>query len=164
MRILRAILLLLAVIAIAPAYAVQPDEMLGDPILEARARALSAELRCLVCQNQSIDDSDAPLARDIRLLLRERLLAGDTDQQVLDFLVARYGDFILLKPRFTATTALLWLAPPLLLLGGGLIAVRFVRRRGAGGGEDGGELTGEEEKRLRALMRDESSRARPTKA
>ena len=89
--------------------AVQPDEMLTDPALEARARALSQELRCMVCQNQSIDDSDAPLARDLRVLVRERLTAGDSDQQVLDFLVARYGEFVLLKPRFRWHTALLWL-------------------------------------------------------
>src|SRR6266516_892428 len=93
------------------AVAVQPDEVLADPKLEARARALSRELRCMVCQNQSIDDSDAPLARDLRILVRERLKAGDGDAQVLDFLTARYGEFVLLKPRFSWHTALLWLAP-----------------------------------------------------
>src|SRR5438477_6443849 len=95
----------------APALAVQPDEILQDPVLETRARALSQELRCMVCQNQSIDDSDAPLAKDLRLLVRERLTAGDSDNQVIDFLVARYGEFVLLKPRVSAHTLLLWLAP-----------------------------------------------------
>ncbi len=102
----------------APAFAVLPDEMLPDPGKEARARTLSAELRCLVCQNQSIDDSNADLARDLRLLLRERIKAGDTDGQVLDFLVARYGEFVLLKPRLNAHTVLLWLTPALLLVFG----------------------------------------------
>lgn len=101
------------------ARAVQPDEVLADSVLEARARALSHQLRCLVCQNQSIDDSDAPLARDLRLLVRERLVAGDSDSQVTEFLVARFGDFVLLKPPFKGSTLLLWIAP-LLLLGGGI--------------------------------------------
>ena len=106
-----ALLLRLTLLAAPHAVAVQPDEILSDPALEARARALSKELRCMVCQNQSIDDSDAPLARDLRLLVRERLKAGDSDAQVIDFLVARYGEFVLLKPRFTSHTALLWLMP-----------------------------------------------------
>ena len=116
----------------APALAVQPDEILADPALEARARALSRELRCMVCQNQSIDDFDAPLARDLRLLVRERLKAGDSDAQVLDFLTARYGEFVLLKPRFGWDTALLWLAPAGVLLAGGACGARGVaaaRRR-----------------------------------
>src|SRR6266508_2633369 len=98
------------------AVAVQPDEVLADPKLEARARALSRELRCMVCQNQSIDDSDAPLARDLRLLVRERIATGDSDGQVIDFLVARYGEFVLLKPRLERHTLLLWLLPPLALI------------------------------------------------
>ncbi len=102
----------------APALAVQPDEVLKDPQLEARARGLSQHLRCMVCQNQSIDDSDAPLARDLRLLVRERLSAGDSDSQVIDFLVSRYGEFVLLKPRFEWHTAALWLLPPVILLAG----------------------------------------------
>src|SRR3954465_14992811 len=93
------------------ALAVQPDEILTDPALEGRARALSQELRCMVCQNQSIDDSDAPLAKDLRVLVRERLTAGDTDNQVIDFLVARYGEFVLLKPRVSIHTLLLWFSP-----------------------------------------------------
>ena len=104
------------------ALAVQPDEILSDPVLEGRARVLSKELRCMVCQNQSIDDSDAPLARDLRLLVRERIAAGDSNSQVLDFLVARYGEFVLLKPRFEKQTMLLWLLAPVLLIGGGLAA------------------------------------------
>src|SRR6516164_2402665 len=101
---------------VVPAWSVQPDEVLANSTLEARARALSKELRCMVCQNQSIDDSDAPLARDLRILVRERLQAGDSDAQVIDFLVARYGEFVLLKPRFSPHTALLWLGPATLLV------------------------------------------------
>ena len=115
---------------IAPsAHAVQPDEILADPALETRARTLSRELRCMVCQNQSIDDSDAPLARDLRLLVRERLTAGDSDNQVLDFLTARYGEFVLLKPRFGWDTALLWLAPAGVLAIGAYGLVVLLRRR-----------------------------------
>src|SRR3984893_15093032 len=117
-----------------PARAVQPDEILNDPVLEARARTLSQELRCMVCQNQSIDDSDAPLAKDLRVLVRERLTAGDSDTQVVDFLVARYGEFVLLRPRLSAHTALLWLAPfSVVLLGAwGLISLWRRRRRTEG--------------------------------
>jgi cytochrome c-type biogenesis protein CcmH len=101
-----------------PAVAVTPDEMLKDPALEARARQLSQELRCMVCQNQSIDDSEAPLAHDLRVLVRDRLTAGDSDSQVLDYLVSRYGEFVLLKPRFETSTLLLWGLPPLALISG----------------------------------------------
>src|SRR5690606_39015947 len=119
-----------AAVAIATgALAVAPDEKLADPALEARARALSAELRCMVCQNQSIDDSDAPLAHDLRVLLRERLAAGDSDAEVVDFLVARYGEFILLTPRLSVQTALLWAAPVVLLVLGGVVAFGVLRRR-----------------------------------
>jgi len=126
--------LLLAVVLLAgaaPSFAVQPDEILPDQKLETRARALSRELRCMVCQNQNIDDSDAPLARDLRILVRERLKAGDSDSQVIDFLVARYGEFVLLKPRFELDTALLWLAPLALLLVGGAALWAALRRRKA---------------------------------
>ena len=112
-----------------PALAVQPDEILQDPALEGRARALSQELRCMVCQNQSIDDSDAPLAKDLRVLVRERLTAGDSDTQVIDFLVARYGEFVLLKPRFSMHTLLLWLAPFGAVVIGGWGLIAFMRRR-----------------------------------
>jgi len=105
----------------AEAYAVEPSERLADPALEARARALSQELRCLVCQNQSIDESNADLAHDLRILLRRRLLAGDTDRQILDYVVARYGQFVLLDPPFEPATYLLWLTPPLLVLGTGIL-------------------------------------------
>ena len=117
-RIFSSALLALALLGAPAAHAVQPDEIMSDAAKESRARELSRELRCMVCQNQSIDDSDAPLARDLRLLVRERLAAGDSDNQVLDFLVARYGQFVLLKPRFERQTLLLWLLPPVLLLGG----------------------------------------------
>ena len=116
-----------------PAAAVQPDEQLSDPGLESRAREISAELRCLVCQNQSIDDSDAPLARDLRLLVRDRLQAGDSDEQVLDFLVARYGEFVLLRPRLSIETVLLW-GTPLIALGiGALVAMLWLRRSARSG-------------------------------
>jgi cytochrome c-type biogenesis protein CcmH len=129
MKRLCAIALCLMVVAAAPAFAVQPDEVLADSALEARARALSQELRCLVCQNQSIDDSDALLARDLRLLLRERLKSGDSDQQVLDFLVARYGEFVLLRPPLGWHTVLLWLTPGLLLAIGAIVLFAAGRRR-----------------------------------
>jgi len=128
MRWTRAFFLVLSLFGASSALAVQPDEILPDPALETRARNLSRELRCMVCQNQSIDDSDAPLARDLRLLVRERLKAGDSDTQILDFLVARYGDFVLLKPRFTSHTALLWLLPFLVLIVGA-VALLMLRRR-----------------------------------
>jgi cytochrome c-type biogenesis protein CcmH len=129
MQRIAAAVLYLMLAAGSPAFAVQPDEVLPDPALEARARALSQELRCLVCQNQSIDDSDALLARDLRVLLRERLKNGDSDKQVLDFLVARYGEFVLLRPPFNWHTMLLWLAPGLLLVTGGLVLFVAGRRR-----------------------------------
>jgi cytochrome c-type biogenesis protein CcmH len=111
------------------AHAVEPSERLPDPALEARARALSEELRCLVCQNQSIDESNADLAHDLRVLLRQRLVAGDTDQQVLDYISARYGVFVLLDPPFTPATYLLWVTPPVLVLGAGIFLVLRARRR-----------------------------------
>jgi cytochrome c-type biogenesis protein CcmH len=124
-------LLALALFASQPAIAVQPDEMLKDQALEARARALSRELRCMVCQNQSIDDSDAPLAHDLRVLVRERLTAGDSDSQVVDFLVARYGEFVLLKPRFAWHNAVAWLTPVAALIAGAIAIFAAVRRRRA---------------------------------
>ena len=123
-----ALLFLLA--AMTPALAVEPDEILADPALESRARALSTGLRCLVCQNQSIDDSDAPLARDLRLLIRERLTAGDSDAEVKAYVVSRYGDFVLLKPPFDARTLLLWLSPFILLVAG-LLFLATHRRQAA---------------------------------
>src|SRR5512140_1899486 len=142
-------------IVLAPSFAVQPDEILPDPKLEERARGLSHELRCMVCQNQSIDDSDAPLARDLRLLVRERIASGDSDAQVIDFLVARYGEFVLLKPRLEPHTLLLWLLPPLALAAGGFALWAHGRRRARSGtAEDDplSQLTVEEEARLSALL------------
>jgi cytochrome c-type biogenesis protein CcmH len=129
MRRLAAIALVLAAMASSTSLAVQPEEMLKDPKLEARARELSRELRCMVCQNQSIDESEAPLARDLRLLVRERLTKGDTDQQVLDFLVVRYGEFVLLKPPLESRTIILWALPPVALLAGAVGLFFAVRRR-----------------------------------
>ena len=146
------------------AHAVQPDEIMPDPAKEARARDLSRELRCMVCQNQSIDDSEAPLARDLRLLVRERIAAGDSDAQVMDFLVARYGEFVLLKPRVRPHTLLLWLVPPLALFGGGLAMWRYSRRRSKSAlAEDPSllTLTAEEEARLERLIAAEASPERP---
>jgi cytochrome c-type biogenesis protein CcmH len=122
-------ILLAMLFCCAPTHAVEPDEILNDPTLEGRARRLSQELRCLVCQNQSIDDSNAALARDLRVLLRERLKAGDTDDEVFAFLRARYGEFVLLRPPFNAHTVLLWLAPFLLLGGAALALVLRARAR-----------------------------------
>jgi cytochrome c-type biogenesis protein CcmH len=128
-RLLVATAIMVAIAAGPAVYAVEPSERLDDPALEARARALSQELRCLVCQNQSIDESNADLAHDLRILLRQRLVAGDTDQQVLDYLAARYGVFVLLDPPFLPTTYLLWLTPPLLVLAaGGVLTFRSRRR------------------------------------
>ena len=141
----------MALAAAAPSFAVQPDEILADPALELRARTLSQELRCMVCQNQSIDDSDAPLARDLRLLVRERLKAGDSDTQVLDFLTARYGQFVLLKPRFAWDTALLWGAPAGLLLAGTLAIIMALRRRREPAVLATPPLTDDENRRLNEL-------------
>jgi cytochrome c-type biogenesis protein CcmH len=149
-RVLAA-LLALVLIGCSAAHAVQPDEIMPDAAKEARARDLSRELRCMVCQNQSIDDSDAPLARDLRLLVRERITAGDSDTQVMDFLVARYGEFVLLKPRFEQRTWLLWLVPPLLLAGGGLALWIYARRR-ARAVDAVMALTPDEEARLTKLL------------
>ena len=146
-----AALLLGAALAIqgTAAFAVNPDEVLSDPALEKRARTISGELRCMVCQNQSIDDSDAPLARDLRLLVRERIAAGNTDQQVMDFLVARYGEFVLLKPAFSLGNAALWGAPVVVLLLGLWLLLRTLRNRPADEA-----LSPEEAARLDDLSRD----------
>jgi cytochrome c-type biogenesis protein CcmH len=148
--------LLLILMAMAtPLRAVEPDEVLKDPALEARARAISAELRCLVCQNQSIDDSHAPLARDLRLLVRQKLTDGESDEAVFAFLIQRYGDFILLKPRFSAETLVLWLSPFALLIAGGWALFKKARawppRRSSG-------LSEAEQAHLDAVL---SSRDRP---
>jgi cytochrome c-type biogenesis protein CcmH len=147
----------------SPARAVQPDEIMADPAKEARARELSRELRCMVCQNQSIDDSEAPLARDLRLLVRERIASGDSDAQVIEFLVARYGEFVLLKPRLERQTLLLWAVPPLVLVVGGLaLWIEARRRRTQAGAQP--PLTPEEKARLARLLAGEAAAdGRPSK-
>jgi cytochrome c-type biogenesis protein CcmH len=139
--------------AMTTAHAVQPNEMLADPNLEARARALSGELRCMVCQNQSIDDSDAPLAADIRMLIRERLTKGESDDAIKAFLVSRYGDFILLKPPLQMNTLLLWGGPPLILLIGAASLFAGIRRRGRADLSPS-PLSQAEERRVAALLND----------
>ena len=146
--------LIAALLFSGSAFAVQPDEVLKDPALERRARQISTGLRCLVCQNQSIDDSDAQLAKDLRLLVRERLVAGDTDQEVEAFLVQRYGEFVLLKPTFGAHTLLLWLTPALVLVLGGIGAYAAMRRRPQAGAAT---LDDEERKALEALLQRDRS-------
>src|SRR3954465_2559365 len=149
---MRTLVLMLAfLLQIGAALAVTPDEMLNDPALETRARTLSQQLRCMVCQNQSIDDSDAPLAHDLRVLVRERLSNGDSDRQVLDFLVSRYGEFVLLKPRFEWRTALLWLVPPGILLVGTVALVVLARSRRQPPPAD--DLTASERAKIAELVR-----------
>jgi len=159
-RKLIAILFVLTVaLAGSAARAVQPDEIMSDPVKESRARDLSRELRCMVCQNQSIDDSEAPLARDLRLLVRERIAAGDSEALVIDFLVARYGEFVLLKPRLKPQTLLLWLLPPLALVGGGFALWIHSRRRSRSVAPDPAllKLTADEQARLERLIAAEPS-------
>src|SRR5450432_828335 len=134
-----------------PAYAVQPDEIMSDPAKESRARDLSRELRCMVCQNQSIDDSDAPLARDLRILVRERLKSGDSDAQVLDFLTSRYGEFVLLRPSLSRNNALLWVAPAVLLIAGAAGLILASRRRRATS-IDAAPLSADEERRIQDVI------------
>ena len=148
---MRRVLVALLFLTGLSAWAVQPDEMLPDPKLEARARAISRDLRCLVCQNQSIDDSDADLARDLRLLLRQRLVAGDSDDQAKQFLVDRYGDYVLLRPPFKGTTLLLWGGPLLLLLGAALAARGVFRHKP----QAPAPLSEDEKARLDRLLKDE---------
>lgn len=149
-KTLGSLALALALLA-APAGAVEPDEMLDDPVLEQRARALSAEIRCVVCQNESIDSSNADLARELRLLVRERLVAGDSDQQVLDYLVARYGDFVLLRPPVKPATYLLWFGPFVVLLLG-IFGVFVYFRRQQTGNVGPQDLSAEEQARLARLL------------
>ncbi len=154
------LLLAIGLMTLPAANAVQPDEIMSDPAKEARARDLSRELRCMVCQNQSIDDSEAPLARDLRLLVRERIAAGDTDAQVIDYLVSRYGEFVLLKPRLNGHTWVLWFLPPLVLAGGGAALWMSNRRRKKSGSaeeQSSQDLTADEEARLKRLIAPESA-------
>lgn len=148
--IMRWLYLIIAICVAAPAYAVQPDEILDDPALEARARDLSKELRCLVCRNESIDDSNASLARDLRLLVRERLVAGDTDDETIEYIVDRYGEFVLLRPPLNAGNLALWLSGPILLIIGGATAFIYIRRKPTATPTIGG-LTEEEAQRLKEL-------------
>ncbi len=148
-RLRRMLAVLLLVGSVLPAFAVQPDEVLADPALETRARALSTELRCLICQSQSIDDSDATIARDLRILIRERLKAGDSDAAVKEYLVDRYGEYVLLKPAFAWHTLLLWGIAPLALILGAVLSFGLFRRRRAA---VPAALSAEEERRIEALL------------
>lgn len=144
--------LVLALLLAVPAFAVQPDEILPDPALEARARELSKLLRCPVCQGENIDDSNADISRDLRLLVRERLLAGDSNDAVIDYIVDRYGEFVLFEPRATGANLLLWLAGPLMLMGGAGVAFVWLRARRQARAPDA--LTPEEEARLREILKE----------
>lgn len=144
--------LLLILMLASPVLAVEPSEMLDDPVLEARARVISKGLRCVVCQNENIDDSNAGIAGDLRVLLRERLTVGETDEEVVQYIVDRYGEYVLLKPTFFGSNMILWLAGPLLLLGGGFGAILFIRRRGKYDPVVG--LDADEEKKLASLLQD----------
>jgi cytochrome c-type biogenesis protein CcmH len=157
MRRIMMVVVAFALLGSPAARAVLPDEIMADPAKEARARDLSQELRCMVCQNQSIDDSEAPLARDLRLLVRERIAAGDSNAQVLDFLVARYGEFVLLKPRFERQTLLLWLLTPVVLTVGALALWLQIRRRRRDGTGLPAPLTPDERARLAALTSDDTA-------
>lgn len=155
---LAATLLTILTVLAVPGLAVQPDEILPDPAQEARARALSAEIRCLVCQNQSIDDSDASLARDLRLLVREQIKAGKTDQGIRDFLAERYGDFVLLKPPMKASTWLLWFGPLIVFVIGVIGLIVFFRTRSGGGIAAVPTLSAEEQSRVERLLDDLDSK------
>lgn len=157
LRVFLAVLGLAAVLGTAmmmPALAVQPDEMLSDPAQEARAREISKELRCLVCQNENIDDSNAALARDLRLLVRERITEGDSNPEVIAYLVERYGEFVLLKPRFGGANSWLWWAGPALFLGALILAGGYLRARSRATPETEAGLTPDEEQRLRDILKD----------
>ncbi len=145
------LLLILCLIA-APVFAVQPDEVLSDPVLEERARALSDDLRCLVCRNENIDESNADLARDLRILVRERLVAGDSDEQVMDFVVNRYGEYVLLRPTMTGSNMILWVSGPIMLLFALIIAFVYLRGRQTETSE--ASLNEDEKKRLAELLKD----------
>ncbi|MDO9413999.1 MAG: cytochrome c-type biogenesis protein CcmH [Pseudolabrys sp.] len=149
MRLIARLVLIAALLLPQASFAVTPDEVLKDPALEQRARALSQELRCMVCQNQSIDDSDAPLAKDLRLLVRERLVKGDSDAQVLDYLVSRYGSFVLLRPPLEISTLLLWGLPPLVLLAGIVTLLAMARRKTVV--LETAALSSDEQRRMRQL-------------
>jgi len=146
-------LILIFILLTSPAWAVQPDEVLDNPVLEERARDISAGLRCLVCRNESIDESNAELARDLRLLVRERLVEGDSDDEVLDYVVARYGEYVLLNPRFSGSTIILWVLPLVMLSLGLVMAMVFIRKRAAAPAPTETALSSEEQARLDEIMR-----------
>ena len=158
MKFLHALLLLIALTVSSRAWAVEPDEVLSNPALEVRARAISKQLRCMVCQNESIDESQAPLAHDLRVLVRQRIMAGDSDAQIINFLVSRYGEFILLKPPLSWNTLALWGAPPALLILGILMIVVVERRRATArpAAEAGTQLSAAEEARLAEILHTDS--------
>lgn len=153
-RLVRGLLVALTLALAMPAHAVQPDELLDDPALEERARDLSKGLRCLVCRNESIDESNADLARDLRLLVRERLVAGDTDEEVIDFVVDRYGEYVLLRPRASGSTLLLWAAGPLMLLLGAAVGFGYLRGRAAARPVTEADLSAEEKARLARILKE----------
>jgi cytochrome c-type biogenesis protein CcmH len=158
MKYLHALIVGIAALVCSHAWAVEPDEVLPNPALEARARAISKELRCMVCQNESIDESEAPLAHDLRVLVRQRIMAGDSDAQIVNFLVSRYGEFILLKPPLSWNTIALWGAPPaLLLLGAAMIVLVERRRRAIRPAADGANLTAAEQARLAEILRGDTA-------
>lgn len=146
---MRVLVLLLSILWALPVLAVQPDEMLADPALESRARAITHELRCVVCNNENVDDSNAEIARDIRLMVRERIVAGDDDAQVVQFMVDRFGEYVLLNPRATGSGLVLWLAGPILLLIGLAIAIATIRRRQPAAAP----LSDDEQRRLEEILR-----------
>jgi cytochrome c-type biogenesis protein CcmH len=148
----RLLIIVFLMLSVSPVFAVNPNEVLADPALEARARALSAQLRCMVCQNQSIDDSNAELAKDLRLLVRERITNGDSDEAVIAYVVSRYGEFVLLNPRFETKTLILWGAPVVLLLAGAAAMLVAIRRRT--GKATGTTLSADEQARLDAVLKD----------
>ncbi|MFT7058575.1 MAG: cytochrome c-type biogenesis protein CcmH [Pseudorhodobacter sp.] len=150
---MRALVLIAALIA-TPVWAVQPDEILPDAVMEARARALSKDLRCLVCRNENIDDSDADLARDLRILLRERLVEGDSDEQAIAFIVERYGEYVLLNPTSKGSNLILWIAGPLMLIGGGLMSALYLRSRRNAGELTLANLSEDDEKRLAEILKE----------
>ena len=154
MRRLLPVLALVGTVLKGPALAVQPSEVLADPTMEARAREIGRELRCLVCQNQSIDDSDADLARDLRVMVRERLTAGDSDRQVIDYIVSRYGDFVLMKPPVKPETWALWFGPAAIGGAGLLALVLYFRRRGGAGSGGAVPLSAAEEERIARMLED----------
>lgn len=147
-------LILILTLLASPAFAVQPDEVLSDPVLEARARGLGQELRCVVCQGENIDESNAGIARDLRLLVRERLVAGQTDQEILDFVVGRYGEYVLMRPTWAGSNIILYIAGPALLFFALIAAFLYLRGRAVAQNTVGADLSKEEEARLAEILKD----------